>query len=93
VAFNTPRPAGEVVRSGFCLITFLKPTDTDWLDPSKKSESPVAKATFVRTQNLWKVFWMRRDLKWHGYDPNPEVSSIEAFLAVIDRDEICAFFG
>ena len=36
---------------------------------------------------------MRRDLKWHGYEPTPEVHSLEAFLNVVDRDEYCCFFG
>ena len=36
---------------------------------------------------------MRRDLKWHGYEPNLEVKSLEAFLNVVDRDELCCFFG
>ena len=65
----------------------------DWQDKSKKMESPVAKATFVRTRNRWRVFWMRRDLKWHGYEPNLEVHSLEAFLNVVARDEYCCFFG
>lgn len=65
----------------------------DWQDPKKTMEHPFAKATFVRTRNLWRVFWMRRDLKWHGYEPNPEVRSLEAFLHVVDRDEYCCFFG
>ena len=65
----------------------------DWQDRTKKMETPVAKATFVRTKNCWKVFWMRRDLKWHGYEPNPEVGTLEAFLNVVDRDEHCCFFG
>jgi hypothetical protein len=65
----------------------------DWQDKSKKMEKPVAKATFVRTKNRWNVFWMRRDLKWHGYEPNPEVHSLESFLNVVDRDEFCCFFG
>ena len=65
----------------------------DWRDKSKKMETPVAKATFVRTRNRWNVFWKRRDLKWHGYEPNPEVQSLEAFLHVVDRDEYCCFFG
>ena len=56
-------------------------------------EHPVAKATFVRTKNRWHVFWMRQDLKWHGYEPNLEVHSLEAFLNVVDRDEYCCFFG
>jgi hypothetical protein len=65
----------------------------DWQDPSTTMETPVAKATFVRTRNRWRVFWMRRDLKWHGYEPNLEVSSLEAFLNVVDRDEFGCFFG
>lgn len=34
-----------------------------WDNPSQKMESPVAKATYVKTQNVWKVYWMRADLK------------------------------
>ena len=64
----------------------------DWQDAKKKTETPVAKATFVRTKNHWKVFWMRRDLKWHGYEPNLEVETLEAFLNVVARDEYCCFF-
>jgi hypothetical protein len=65
----------------------------DWQDASKTMESPVAKTTFVRSQNRWRIFWMRRDLKWHGYEPTPEVHTLEAFLHVVDRDEYCCFFG
>jgi hypothetical protein len=64
-----------------------------WQDPSRTMETPVAKATFVRTKNHWKVFWMRQDLKWHGYEPVAQVSSLEAFLDVVDRDEHCCCFG
>ena len=64
-----------------------------WENPKEVREHPVAKATFVRTSNRWRVFWMRRDLKWHGYEPNPEVRTLEAFLAVVDRDEYGCFFG
>jgi hypothetical protein len=27
-----------------------------WDDPSQKMERPVAKATFVKTRNCWKIF-------------------------------------
>jgi len=46
---------------------------------NEKYESPVAKATYVRSRGVWRVFWQRRDLKWHGYDPKPEVKSVEEF--------------
>ena len=65
----------------------------DWRDKTIHRETPVAKATFVRAKNHWRVYWMRRDLKWHGYEPNSEVRSLEEFLAVVDQDEHCCFFG
>ena len=39
-----------------------------WNDKSIIREQPIAKATYVKTQDLWKVFWQRADLKWHGYE-------------------------
>ena len=64
-----------------------------WDNPSIIREHPFAKATYVRTQNLWKVFWKRADLKWHGYDPASTVKSIDEFLAVVDADQHGCFFG
>jgi hypothetical protein len=56
-------------------------------------ESPVAKATHVRTRKTWRVFWMRADLKWHAYPPAPIVDTVDAFLALVERDEHGCFFG
>jgi hypothetical protein len=65
----------------------------DWQDPDVKRELPFAKATFVRTRDRWRVFWMKRDLRWHTYEPNPEVHRLEAFLNLVDRDDFRCFFG
>ena len=64
-----------------------------WNDSSRKIESPIAKSTYIKTQKAWKIFWQKRDLKWHGYEPNLYVKRIEDFLAVVDRDEYGCFFG
>jgi hypothetical protein len=64
-----------------------------WDNPKQKLEHPIAKAIFVRTQELWRVFWMRQDFKWHSYEPFPNTRHFEAFLAAVDRDEYCCFFG
>jgi hypothetical protein len=61
--------------------------------PGEKMEHPVAKATFVRSRGVWRVFWMRRDLKWHGYEPMPEVTSIDAFFKLVSEDAYACFFG
>ncbi|MDD2763927.1 MAG: DUF3024 domain-containing protein [Opitutaceae bacterium] len=44
-------------------------------DPSRKIEHPVAKAKWVEARKVWRLFWMRSDLKWHSYTPKPEAAS------------------
>ena len=64
-----------------------------WDNPSQKMESPVAKATYVKTQNLWKIYWMRADLKWHSYPPAPHVLNIDELPALVAEDKHACFFG
>jgi hypothetical protein len=64
-----------------------------WDRPEVKRESSFAKATYVRTQGMWKVYWKRANLKWYGYEPASEVAAIEDFLAVVQKDEYGCFFG
>jgi len=64
-----------------------------WNDPKENIEEPIAKATYVKSRNLWKVFWQRADLKWHRYEPEPEVDSIEDFIEIVENDNYDCFFG
>lgn len=64
-----------------------------WKEPEMQMKHPVAKAAFVRSKALRKIFWMRADLKWHGYEPLPEVDSIEKFLAAVEKDAHACFWG
>jgi len=64
-----------------------------WKEPDKKMEHSVAKATFVKTQAAWRVYWQRADLKWHRYEPAPVVKSLEAFLKLIEEDKYACFWG
>jgi len=60
-----------------------------WNKPSIFLEHPVAKTTFVKTKNLWKVLWMRADQNWHGYTPKPFVKIIiGGFQEFYTRTEI-----
>jgi hypothetical protein len=61
--------------------------------PGEKVELPVAKATFVRPARRWRVFWLRQDMKWHGYKPVPDVPTIEEIIALVDEDRNGCFFG
>jgi len=64
-----------------------------WNQPEKKVETPIAKATYVKNSNRWKVYWQRADLKWHRYEPAAEVKTIEEFLTVVETDEYACFWG
>ena len=64
-----------------------------WRRPTEIIEEPVAKATFVKTREVWKVFWQRADLKWHSYAPVPTVGSIEKVLKLLDEDPHGCFWG
>jgi hypothetical protein len=64
-----------------------------WNDPGEKMEPPIAKATYVKSSDSWKVFWMRADMKWHGYGPDPLVKTLEEFLELVNEDSHGCFWG
>ena len=65
-----------------------------WNAPTKKIEDPVAKATYVKSKNEWKLYWMRADLnKWYGYKPFPVSKSLEKIFDVIGQDPDNCFWG
>ncbi len=56
-------------------------------------DMPIAKATYVMKDSIWKIYWQRADLKWHLYEPAKEVKSIRYFLKVVDEDKFGCFWG
>jgi len=47
----------------------------------------------MRARKIWKLYWKRADLKWHGYDPHPEAANLAEALRVIDEDAFRCFLG
>ena len=78
------------VKNQSVLIFEVRPV---WNNPKEKMELPIAKATYVKTQKIWKVYWRRADLKWHSYPPKPQVETIEQFFSEVDQDPHACFFG
>jgi hypothetical protein len=64
-----------------------------WTGKGKPIEHRIAKATYNKRNHGWKIFWQRADLKWHRYEPLPEVDAIEDFLLVVEEDDHACFFG
>lgn len=59
----------------------------------KVIERPFAKATWVKTQDVWKLYWQRANLKWHSYEPAAAVPTIEVFCDVVGADLYGCFWG
>lgn len=62
-------------------------------NPDKKIELEIAKTTFIKANNHWKIFWMRSNLKWEIYKPQPIAKSIEEFVKIVEKDEYGCFWG
>jgi hypothetical protein len=61
--------------------------------PGQKVELFYAKATYIKTINKWKVFWMRASGNWQGYEPMPEVASLKDFVDLVEEDKYHCFKG
>ena len=64
-----------------------------WKNPSETMETPVAKAAFVKSKGIWKVYWMRGNLKWYTYPQKPQVKTVKEFFNLVEKDELHCFFG
>lgn len=64
-----------------------------WRNPDEIIHIPYAKASFVKSKNLWKVYWIRADRKWYPYDPKLTVKKLQDFLNLVDQDKYHAFKG
>lgn len=64
-----------------------------WDDRTIMAETPVAKIKLVRTVGEWRLYWQRRDLKWHSYPMLPSSHDLAELVAEIDEDPYACFFG
>lgn len=64
-----------------------------WNDNSIIRHLPFAKAKYVKSKNVWKIYWMRANLKWYAYEPQPEAKTINEFLEIVFEDAYHCFMG
>src|SRR5947207_2448137 len=64
----------------------------DFRDTSKKRDIPVARIRWFNSRKIWRLFWMRSNLKWQAYEPYPEASKIATHLRTVDEDYHGCFF-
>jgi hypothetical protein len=64
-----------------------------WDNPKKWIDSPDAKLKYVRTSNVWQLFWQRANGKWVSYEPFPISKDLRSLVEEIDADPHGCFFG
>lgn len=65
-----------------------------WDDPMEWTTMGIARFRYFRSRNEWKLYWMRRDLKWHEYDPEVSTNkSLEELVTIVEEDKWGAFYG
>jgi hypothetical protein len=64
-----------------------------WRGSGAWTSHGVARFRFTRARGLWTLYWLRQDLKWHLYVPQPPSADLAALVAAVEADEYGAFFG
>ncbi len=64
-----------------------------WNNPQEWTSTPIAKFKYIRKDNVWKLYWMRADMKWHLYGAVERAKSLESLVREVDTDPHGAFFG
>lgn len=65
----------------------------DWNDETKFHQYPFVKAKFVKSQKIWRIYWMRASGKWVLYEPKPVASDISSFIEIVEENENGCFRG
>lgn len=81
---------GQRITAQSIELFFLRPV---FERPGELTEESIAKVQYVRTQDVWRIFWKRSDGKWHAYKPHPEDFRLKDALLVIAEDAHACFFG
>ncbi|EIN5608930.1 DUF3024 domain-containing protein [Salmonella enterica] len=58
--------------------------------PGETSDLPSARIKYIRSLDRWKIYWMRKDMRWHLYDT---AETLTEALEVVMVDQDCCFFG
>jgi hypothetical protein len=65
----------------------------NWQDKTQYRTYDFAKSTFEKKNGVWKIYWMRANLKWHLYEPAPVVKKLTDFLHILETDKFGCFRG
>ncbi len=64
-----------------------------WRHRGEWTRKGIARFRYVRSRGTWTLYWMRQDLKWHVYEPEPPSRGLAKLVGIVEEDKHGAFFG
>lgn len=64
-----------------------------WSNPIEIQHYPFAKIKFMKTTQLWNLYWKRASGKWELYKPYPTSTKLKKIIEIIDEDKLGCFYG
>ena len=61
--------------------------------PGDWTRMGIARFRFFRSRGEWQLYWMRADLKWHVFEPEPLRRRLATLVKVVEDNPYGAFFG
>jgi hypothetical protein len=80
---------GFTFEKNTVLLLEIRP---NFMKPDEIMKSPFAKIRFVKSKNIWKLYWMRGNLTWLEYIKS-DFETIQKAFEVIEADKHSCFFG
>jgi Protein of unknown function (DUF3024) len=93
---RVPHRVRDQLRHGFTIAgntVELFEERPHYLQKDRWIQEPVAKFRFVATRELWQLYCMRRDLKWHSYALLPIAGTFEILFREVEADPTGIFWG
>ena len=64
-----------------------------WDNPDEWLALELAKLRYIRSQNIWRLYWKRASGKWEFYEPKGEAKNLKILVDAIKQDQFGCFFG
>lgn len=64
-----------------------------WNNENEITHTPIAKTRYVKTQKVWKIYWIRASGQWEAYPPQKQVKTIQEFFEILKEDKHACFWG
>lgn len=90
VEFRDKLDLGYSFKNNVIEIFEIRPI---WSNPNEYQNLSFAKIKYVKTQEIWKLYWMNASGKWQFYEPFPESRNLQKILSIIDEDSYGCFKG